>query len=308
MVTHRAGQRICDPTDVLHPRGSADTARRRRRTGRRVRPVPDNPPSVRTIRVQRSARPPKNESVGRVERVTLKVGSLFSGIGGLDLGLEWAGMEVIWQSEIEPFACRILHKHWPHVPNLGDVTTIDWSTVERPDVICAGYPCQPFSLVGHRRGTDDPRHLWPKVRDAISVLRPRYAVLENVPGHLTLGGTTVIGDLTCIGYDAEWKVISAASVGAPHRRDRLFIVAYPTGLPSEVRILDKTESLQEQLGRSETGRGASHWATNQPAMGGVAHGVPGWTHRFRALGNAVVPQVAHAIGTLIMNHHTGTTQ
>ena len=156
----------------------------------------------------------------------MKVGSLFSGIGGLDLGLERAGMDVIWQSEIDAYACKVLNKHWPTVPNLGNIKEIDWSQVERPDVICGGYPCQPFSTAGKRQGEGDARHLWPWVRECIAELRPRYAVLENVRGHLSLGFGTVLGDLASIGYDTEWQVIPAAAVGAPHRRDRVFIVAY----------------------------------------------------------------------------------
>lgn len=157
----------------------------------------------------------------------LTAGSLFSGIGGLDLGLERAGMTVIWQSEIDPYASRVLAKHWPHVPNLGDITAVDWSTVERPDLICGGYPCQPFSLAGVRRGEGDPRHLWPHFHRAIRHLRPRYALLENVPGHLSLGFDRVLGDLAEIGYDAEWCSVPAAAVGAPHLRWRIFAVAYP---------------------------------------------------------------------------------
>ena len=160
---------------------------------------------------------------------TLTVGSLFSGIGGLDLGLERAGMRVIWQSEIDPYANKVLKKHWPEVPNLGNIKDIDWQSVERPAVICGGYPCQPFSTAGNRKGEEDSRHLWPWVRQAISELRPQYAILENVKGHLSLGGTTVIADLASIGYDAEWRIVSAASVGANHRRDRIIIVAYPNG-------------------------------------------------------------------------------
>ena len=165
--------------------------------------------------------------------MTLTVGSLFSGIGGLDLGLERAGMKVIWQSEIDPYCNKVLKKHWPEVKNHGNIKEIDWRTVERPDVICGGYPCQPFSTAGKRRGTDDPRHLWPWVRDAISALRPSYAILENVRGHLSMGGLQVIGELAEIGYDAEWRVVSAAGVGAPHRRDRIIIVAYPSQLHSD---------------------------------------------------------------------------
>ena len=159
--------------------------------------------------------------------MTLTVGSLFSGIGGLDLGLERAGMKVIWQSEIDPYATRVLNKHWPEVPNHGDIKRIEWSDVVRPDVICGGYPCQPFSLAGARQGEEDPRHLWPWVREAIRVLRPRYAILENVRGHLSLGGSTVLREIAALGYCAEWRIVSAASVGANHRRDRIIIVAYP---------------------------------------------------------------------------------
>jgi DNA (cytosine-5)-methyltransferase 1 len=159
--------------------------------------------------------------------MTLTVGSLFSGIGGFDLGLERAGMKVIWQSEIDEFASRVLKKHWPDVPNLGDITKVDWSKVERPDVICGGYPCQPFSTAGKRGGATDPRHLWPAMFNAICLLRPRYALMENVRGHLSMGFGDVLADLASIGFDAEWQVIPAASVGAPHKRDRVFIVAYP---------------------------------------------------------------------------------
>ena len=161
--------------------------------------------------------------------MTLTVGSLFSGIGGLDLGLERAGMKVIWQSEIDPYACKVLAKHWPKVPNHGNIKDIQWGNIVRPDIICGGYPCQPFSTAGNRNGADDPRHLWPWVREAISRIRPKYAILENVRGHITLGLDTVLADLAAIGYDAEWTIVSASSVGAPHQRDRVIIIAYPIG-------------------------------------------------------------------------------
>ena len=190
--------------------------------------------------------------------MTLTVGSLFSGIGGLDLGLERAGMNVIWQSEIDPYACKVLAKHWPEVPNHGNIKEIDWRRVVQPDVICGGYPCQPFSTAGKRRGEGDPRHLWPWVREAISQLRPRYAILENVRGHLSLGGTTVIGELAEIGYDAEWRVVSAASVGANHRRDRIIIVAYPD---SERRI-DSRYAEQPNQGRLKAQRDIGQSSAN----------------------------------------------
>lgn len=235
--------------------------------------------------------------------MTLTVGSLFSGIGGLDLGLERAGMKVIWQSEIDEYASKVLAKHWPGVPNHGDIKKIRWSDVQPVDVICGGYPCQPFSLAGKRAGTEDPRHLWPYVRDAISELQPRYAILENVRGHLSMGGTTVIGDLAAIGYNAEWRVISAASVGAHHRRDRLFIVAYPVGTSvEEPQVVVAQTRLQAQHGRNATRNGIPEWPTNEPCLVGMAYGVSEWVDRSKALGNAVVPQVAEVIGRMVMSH------
>lgn len=230
--------------------------------------------------------------------MTLTVGSLFSGIGGMDLGLERAGMTIKWQSEIDPYCCDILKKHWPEVPNHGDIKKINWSNVEPTDIICGGYPCQPFSLAGrHRKGEDDPRHLWPWVKDAISILRPRFAILENVQGHLTLGGTTVIKEITDIGYDCEWRVISAAGLGARHRRNRLIIVAYPRS-GGGVRRGFTFQGFNEEVNRNAL-RGAQYWQT-EPNLGRMAYGVPRRVDRLKGLGNAVVPQMAEYVGRLIL--------
>jgi DNA (cytosine-5)-methyltransferase 1 len=156
----------------------------------------------------------------------MRVGSLFSGYGGLDMAV---GGDLAWYSEIEPAACKVMEAHYPGVPNLGDITKVDWSQVEPVDVITGGYPCQPFSTAGNRKGKHDERHLWPHVRDAIVAIRPRRAVLENVRGHLTLGFADVLADLACLGVSARWGVIRASDAGAPHARARLFIVAYPKG-------------------------------------------------------------------------------
>lgn len=182
--------------------------------------------------------------------MTFTVGSLFTGIGGLDLALESLGGVPVWQSEIEPSASGVLAKHWPGVPNLGDIRTVDWSEVERPDIICGGYPCQPFSVAGLRKGEDDPRHLWPAFRDALGVLRPRWVVLENVRGHLSLGFGSVLGDLSSLGYDAEWAVVRASDIGAPHRRERLFVVAADT----DERRHGGRESEPAATGRGRQGR------------------------------------------------------
>jgi DNA (cytosine-5)-methyltransferase 1 len=202
----------------------------------------------------------------------LTVGSLFSGIGGLDLGLERAGMKVIWHSEIDPYACRVLKKHWPEVPNHGNIKEINWEQIERPDVLCGGYPCQPFSTAGKRQGEEDPRHLWPWVRDAISRLRPRYAILENVRGHLSMGGLSVIGELATLGYDAEWRIISASSVGANHRRDRIVIVAYPN---SERLERERPEQQTARPTRSgENSREAVANANNERRQGRTGESEP----------------------------------
>jgi len=175
----------------------------------------------------------------------LTFGSLFSGIGGIDLGLERAGMQCRWQSEIDPYANRVLAKHWPDIPNLGDIREIDWRNVERTDVVAGGYPCQPFSYAGSRNGADDPRHLWPMFANCLCVVRPRYALLENVAGHLSLGFGQVLADLAALGYDAEWDCIPAAAVGAPHRRDRVFIIAHTA---------QRNGGQSQQSGMDQTGR------------------------------------------------------
>jgi DNA (cytosine-5)-methyltransferase 1 len=153
----------------------------------------------------------------------MRVGSLFTGYGGLDMAVVG---DLAWYAEIEPAACEVLAHHHPDVPNLGDITEVDWSQVEPVDIITGGYPCQPFSHAGSRRGKNDERHLWPCVRDAIHALRPNYAILENVSGHLTLGLADVLADLAEIGWSCEWGTYRASDVGAPHRRERIFIVAY----------------------------------------------------------------------------------
>ena len=157
------------------------------------------------------------------------IGSLFSGYGGLDIAVKnHYGATVAWHSEIDASANRVLAAHDPDIPNLGDMTKIDWNDTPPVEILTGGYPCQPFSHAGHRKGDKDERHLWPYVCAAIDALRPRLAILENVRGHLTLGFGDVLSDLSRIGYDARWAVVRASDAGAPHGRARLFIAAYPS--------------------------------------------------------------------------------
>lgn len=159
----------------------------------------------------------------------MRIGGLFAGTGGLEMAVAqvFPGAAPAWFCEYDDAPSRILAAHWPDVPNLRDVTTVDWTTVEPVDIITGGYPCQPFSAAGKRKGTDDERHLWPYVREAVRVLRPRYVVLENVAGHLSLGFGRVLGDMAEDGLDARWTSVRASDVGAPHHRDRVFILAVP---------------------------------------------------------------------------------
>ena len=164
----------------------------------------------------------------------MRLGSLCSGIGGLELGVERAlGALTVWQAEIDPHASKVLAHRFPGVPNIGDVR--DLGAMTSVDILTAGYPCQPFSTAGRRKGTDDPRHLWPAVHAAIAHLGPSLVVLENVRGHLTLGFDRVLGDLADIGYDAEWRVVRASDVGCCHQRARLFVAAYPHGAGGQAR-------------------------------------------------------------------------
>ena len=158
----------------------------------------------------------------------MKIGSLCTGYGGLDMAVEaYFNAEMVWCAENDKYASALIEQRF-NKPNLGDIKQIDWDTVKPIDILTAGYPCQPFSHAGQRKGTEDERHIWPYIIKAISTLRPKYIILENVRGHLSLGFSTVLANLTQIGYDARWQIVRASDVGAPHQRARIFIIAYPT--------------------------------------------------------------------------------
>jgi DNA (cytosine-5)-methyltransferase 1 len=155
----------------------------------------------------------------------LRVLDLFSGIGGFSLGLErTGGFETVAFCEIEPFPRRVLAKHWPGVPCYEDVRTLTGADVGPVDVICGGYPCQPFSTAGKREGANDDRHLWPEYLRLINELRPSWVIGENVAGHISLGLDQVLSDMEAAGYAARAFVIPAVAVNAPHRRDRVWII------------------------------------------------------------------------------------
>jgi len=267
----------------------------------------------------------------------MKVGSLFSGIGGLDLGLERAGFEIAWQIEINDFCQKILKKHWPDVQKYQDIFSVDFTKLPRVDLLCGGFPCQPVSCAGKRKGSQDERWLWPEFNRAICEIKPRWILVENVPGLLSaengrlFGG--ILGDLAAGGYDAEWDCIPAAIFGAPHLRYRVFLVAYSNRSrrqdltktsrknwdadferSSKKGESDMAHSLEQGLEvfpcqsdnfiseLKATKRGSEWWQwwSTEPNVGRVAHGVPSRVDRIKGLGNAVVPQVAEWIGNLIL--------
>lgn len=155
----------------------------------------------------------------------MRVGSLCTGYGGLEMGLEAAFGEIDLRfvSDIDKNAAKLLAHHHADIPNLGDLTTVDWEQQDQIDVLTAGYPCQPFSLAGKREGEEDERAIFSYIAHAVSVLRPRNVFFENVAGHLTIGGVGVISELTRLRYDCRWGIISAAQAGSAHQRKRLFI-------------------------------------------------------------------------------------
>lgn len=161
--------------------------------------------------------------------MTPTIGSLCSGYGGLEFGIEMVLGPVshLWHGEFDADASAVLAANWPGVPNLGDITAVDWAAVPPVDILAAGYPCQGESNAGLRRGADDPRHRWPDVARAIRALRPGLVVLENVRGHLRRSFGTVVADLAALGYVGSWACVRASDVGAPHRRERVVIVARP---------------------------------------------------------------------------------
>jgi DNA (cytosine-5)-methyltransferase 1 len=180
----------------------------------------------------------------------LKIGSLCTGYGGLDLAAEaYFGAETIWCAEMDKYASQVIEQRF-NIPNYGNIKEIDWASLEPIDILTAGYPCQPFSHAGYRKGTDDERHIFPYILEAISILKPRWVILENVRGHLSLGLKEVLAGLASIGYDAKWQVVRASDVGAPHQRARIFIIAYPDSKSRGISFQNETIAYSNDIGQN----------------------------------------------------------
>lgn len=238
--------------------------------------------------------------------------SLFSGIGGLDLGLDRAGWTCVGQVEIDAYCRAVLDCHWPEVPKHDDVRTAPdwWSERPRPAVrmVAGGYPCQPFSKGGRRRGTADERWGWPWFRAVVRAVRPQYVLVENVAALVDDADAFgwMLGDLAEDGFDADWTVVSACAVGAPHVRERLFLVAHPAGGDGPAWLGPghgwSLESLNRRAG--PWGHPVDGLVAAERGSRRVADGVPDELEpaRVTALGNAVVPDVGELVGRLIRDH------
>lgn len=237
----------------------------------------------------------------------LRVLDLFSGIGGFSLGLERAGMATAAFCEIDPYCRRVLARHWPGVPQYDDIRTLTARRLHHDrippiDLICGGYPCQPFSVAGRQRGEHDPRHLWPEMHRVIRELGPRWVVCENVPGHIELGLDAVLDELEALGYTAWTFVIPACAVGAPHWRDRLWIVAHAAGFR-----LPRAVGPYRGLALAQLPAQPFRWELSAPFTCGDDDGIPHRMERTHALGNAVVPQIPELIGRAIVTHASRLT-
>lgn len=245
----------------------------------------------------------------------LSLGSLFAGIGGIELGLERTqGFETTWQVENDPFAQRVLRKHWPQVRRVANIRDFPAEPHDgwEVDVICGGFPCQPISTAGQQKGDKDERWLWDEMHRVCKTLKPRWIVVENVRGLLSadrgrLMGR-VVGDLGDIGYCVEWSLLSACAVGASHTRSRVFIVAYPNryGLQGVFGQLAQEHDRKKGESRGQLSSGCNSpkrrsWVElPSPVFCRSSDGIPHRVDRTRCLGNAVVPHVAEWIGQRIL--------
>jgi len=240
---------------------------------------------------------------------TLSVGSLFSGIGGFELGFEATGrFKTLWQVERDSYATQVLAKHWPDVVRHDDVCTWPNKKTQPVDVIIGGFPCQDISYAGKGAGLDGERSgLFYELMRIVRVVGPKYVVFENVAALFTRGMDQVLGTLASRGYDAEWEVVSAASVGAPHRRDRVFIIGYLADSDDkqckgcEQETLRRKSRVSRESGRSSSDQ-RGMWAT-EPSVDRVVNGFPKRMDRLRCLGNAVVPQVAQVVAERLLEIH-----
>lgn len=218
--------------------------------------------------------------------------SLFSGIGGLDLGLERAGHVCIAQVEIDDYCQQVLQKHWPKVKKYRDIREFNTNSFDgKPQLICGGFPCQDISDAGKRKGITGSRSsLWKQFYRIICEFRPRFVLVENSSSLRRRGLPTVLGDLASVGYDSSWQCLPASAVGAPHIRERIFILAYPHHTRFRWRL--------PQSQGSEEAWQMDCWPS-EPNLVRMAHGIPARLERIKGLGNAVLPAIGEMLGRIL---------
>lgn len=214
---------------------------------------------------------------------------LFSGIGGFALAAKWAGFQTVAFCENDKFARRILAKNFPGVPIHEDARKLDGGQFEGLELITGGFPCQPWSQVGQRKGRKDSRELGQDLVRIVSEARPRWVLVENVSRFIALGLDALLADLENINYAAEPVVLPACAVDAPHRRDRVWIMAHANEKSQPGQPIN--EQVAERLGQP----GGESWWANKPRFSRVANGLPHRLDRAAAIGNAVVPQLVFEI-------------
>ena len=232
------------------------------------------------------------------------IGSLCSGIGGFELGFESAipGAHTIWQVEQDPFCLRVLEKHWPDARRYHDVRQV--RELQTPDILLAGFPCQDISRAGRMAGLDGEQSgLFWEVFRIVGELRPRIVCLENVSDLAFRGLPTVLAALSSLGYHTEWTTISAAQFGAPHLRQRLFIVAHANDSGQHAEPIDESlERSSEPVGAHKPKATLRTWR-RFPTVNPVSRrddGIPNRMDRYRSLGNAIVPQCSAYVARCIM--------
>ncbi len=236
---------------------------------------------------------------------------LFSGIGGFALAAKWSGFETVGFSEIDPFCIKVLQKNFPKVKNYGDIKEI--TIPLNVNLITGGFPCQPFSQAGSKRGVQDERYLWPEFKRILNKSHPDWVVIENVSGVIPVALDDIVDDLAAEGYKAEVFVIPACAANAPHRRDRVWIIAHLNGIGGNVRLSDWTNGYIQQNLQRYVAQVQSKWSQLKPdawainqAFDWLAYntrisrgydGISGWMDkdRIKAVGNSIVPQVIYPI-------------
>jgi DNA (cytosine-5)-methyltransferase 1 len=238
-----------------------------------------------------------SEDCKGVECVKLTHFSLFSGIGGIDLAAEWAGFETVGQCEFADYPTKVLEKHWPYVPRWRDVRDVTAESIKKAGInditlISGGFPCQPYSEAGQQKASADNRDLWPEAIRCVRELQPRWFVGENVRNFAKLGLDKAIFDLETAGYTARAAIYPACSIGAPHERNRLFLVAHSSGvrLPESYKHLEFMFKIKKSDPGTWNGR-----RLDKPGIQRVVDGVPAQMDRLKCLGNAVVPQQVYPI-------------